>query len=149
MRRLSAVALAGLFLFAACSNSTTAGESFPPTSAQAESGSPAGGCGATPAGLAESPELPLDFPTPGGVIYTEEKVAGPSTIVKGFFAGDLGDLYQSHQDAFASAGYTVTDKEQEEDDAEVNFEGGETNGQVKLQVPCDGQVNVTITIRPD
>jgi hypothetical protein len=149
MRRVFALVVAGLFLFAACSNSTTASESFPPSSTQTESESPAGGCGATPAGLAETPELPLDFPTPGGVVYTEEKAAGPSTIVKGFFAGDLDAIYQSYQHAFASAGYTVTDKEQEEDDAEVNFEGGETNGQVKLQVPCDGQVNITITIRPD
>jgi hypothetical protein len=148
LRRLFALAVTGLFLFAACSKST-AGDSVSPTSAKTESGSPAGGCGATPTGLAEAPELPSGFPTPASVIYTEEKVAGPSTIVKGFFAGDLETIYQSYQDAFASAGYTVTDKEREEDDAEVNFEGGETNGQVKLQVACGGQVNIAITIRPE
>jgi hypothetical protein len=39
--------------------------------------------------------------------------------------------------------------EHEEDDAEVNFEGHSTTGQVKLEVECTDRTSVGLTIRPE
>jgi hypothetical protein len=107
-----------------------------------------GPCGATPTALAAAPSFPADFPTPSEVTYTATKIAGPSTIVDGFWAGDLEDAFEGYKDAFEKAGYTVTKDEKEEDDAEVNFSGGSSTGQVKLVTECEGRTSVEITVRP-
>ena len=79
----------------------------------------------------------LETPTPAA-----------SVVVEGVWAGDLDAAYQGWQDAFTGAGYTITDQEKEEDDAEVNFEGEGVNGQVRLDGECPDRTGVTITIRP-
>jgi len=50
-------------------------------------------------------------------------------------------------EAFDSAGYEVT-KDEEEDDAEVNFSGGSPTSQVKMIQRCKDRTGLTITIRP-
>ena len=104
-------------------------------------------CPPAAAELAEAPELPPRFPTPGGVTYTGAREAGPSTIVEGFHDASLENAFESYKEAFERAGYDVTNEEQERLDAEVNFAGGGTDGQVKLQV-CADRTDVSITIRP-
>ena len=106
-------------------------------------------CSAAPAAMSGQPQLPEGFPTPDGVTYTGEEEAGPSSIVEGYREGSLEDTYESYKSAFPDAGYTVTKDEKEEDDAEVNFEGGSSTGQVKLIQECSDRTSVAITIRPE
>jgi hypothetical protein len=105
-------------------------------------------CGPAPAEIANAPTLPDGFPTPDGVTYTSSRAAGPSTIVDGYRNGELDAAFEAYKDGFASAGYDVTKDEQEEDDAEVNFDGSGTDGQVKLRQECADRTTVSITVRP-
>ena len=92
--------------------------------------------------------IPEGFPIPDEMTVTDVSLSGPSVVVEGVWAGNLDTAYQGWQDAFTAAGYTVTDKEQDEHDAEVNFEGSGVNGQVRLDGECPDRTGVTITIRP-
>ena len=136
-RALRAVLAAALL--SACAGSPTGGTDSPlPTCPTA-----------APAGPSPAPELPPAFPTPAGVTYTSAERAGPSTILEGHWAGaSLGDAFEGYKRAFVEAGYQVTDEEREARDAEVNFAGGGTTGQVRLNVRCAGRLEVGITIRP-
>lgn len=106
-------------------------------------------CGDAPSALAGDPGLPADFPKPANVTYSSTEDAGPSTIVKGFWDGDVESAYEGYKSAFDDAGYEVTKDEKEADDAEVNFAGGGTDGQVKLLQECQERTSVTITARPE
>jgi hypothetical protein len=104
---------------------------------------------ADPTPMAGSPQLlPATFPTPSGVAYTAERKDGPTTIVDGFRDGDLGDLYDAYRDQLSQNGWNVTKDEHDAADAEVNFAGSSTTGQVKLLQECKERVKVTLTIRP-
>ena len=92
--------------------------------------------------------LPKDFPTPTGVTYTSEKTAGPSKIVNGYVKRDVGAAFESYKHALDGNGYTVTKDEHEDFDAEVNFSGGKSTGQVKLVQECRDRTTITITARP-
>jgi hypothetical protein len=105
-------------------------------------------CNSAPAALATAPTLPPGFPSPADLKYIDSQVAGPSTIVQGYWDGDLEEAFEGFKDAFSGAGYTVTHDEKEADDAEVNFSGGNSTGQVKLVTQCAGRTSVTITVRP-
>ena len=105
-------------------------------------------CGPAPAEIASAPKLPDGFPRPDGVTYTSSQPAGPSTIVDGYRDGELDAAFEAYKDGFESAGYDVTKDEQEEDDAEVNFAGSGTDGQVKLRQECADRTTVSITVRP-
>ena len=105
-------------------------------------------CPTAPAALDSLPELPERFPVPAGLTFTTEEQAGPSTIVEGYWESDLDEVYREYKEAFPPAGYDVTFSEEEENDAEVNFAGGDTTGQVKLERECEGRTHVKITIRP-
>ena len=97
-----------------------------------------------------TPDLPPGFPTPDIVSYTGAEEAGPSTILEGFATDDLEATFQAYVDAFPEAGYDVLDQEKEERDAEVNFAGGGTSGQVRLfTTECAERTSFSITIRPD
>ena len=107
-------------------------------------------CAEAPAALDGTPMLPEGFPTPDGVTYTAEREAGPSTIVDGYYEGGIEDAYEDYKSALDGAdGFEVTQDEQEEVDAEVNFEGGGTSGQVKLIQECEDRTSVSITARPE
>src|SRR5262249_48152969 len=113
-----------------------------------DEGEEAADCGAAPAAMTGSPQLPAQFPTPGGVTFTGQEKDGPTTKVSGHMDGDLDAAYDAWEQALdGKAGYSVTDKEKEEDDAEVNFSGHGTTGQVALK-ECSGRTNVTVTVRP-
>ena len=117
---------------------------------ESESESEAKGvCGAAPAELATQPTLPDGFPTPEGVVYTSERDAGPSHIVEGYRDGQLEEAFDAYKGAFDTAGYDVTKDEREEDDAEVNFAGGASTGQVKLLQSCEDRTSIDITVRPE
>jgi hypothetical protein len=74
----------------------------------------------------------------------------PSHVVEGYFDGEIDDAYDGYKSALEDAdGYDVTKDEQEEVDAEVNFEGGGSSGQVKLIQECEDRTSVSITARPE
>ena len=133
-------------LTAACSNggTTTTTGTTPVPSGPASSDSPCPSATALPS----PPTLPGGFPIPAGVTLTGVEQAGPSTIVSGAFTGDLDQAFEGFMTALSGAGFTIEGSEQEEDDAEIEFEGAGTNGQVRLGEECEGRVEVTITIRP-
>lgn len=107
-------------------------------------------CGAAPAAMSGAPTLlPNAFPTPGGVVYVSEKKDGPTAIVTGFKPGDLDTAFEAYKDSLSTGGFTVTKDEKEEADAEVNFSGSSTTGQVKLEQECSDRTTVKITARPD
>jgi hypothetical protein len=105
-------------------------------------------CAAAPAALAGGPKLAPGFPSPSDVIYTEDREAGPSHIVEGYWDVDIETAYEGYKDAFAGTDYSITKEEKEEDDAEVNFAGQGVSGQVKLLQLCADRTDVTITTRP-
>jgi hypothetical protein len=105
-------------------------------------------CGAAPATMAGQPTLPPKFPNPDKVTYTGVTKTGPSTIVKGYRAGELAEAVDDYQVGVGSAGYDVTKDEKEKDDAEVNFAGGSSTGQVKMIQSCKDRTSLAITIRP-
>ena len=95
-------------------------------------------------------KLPAGFPKPDAVTYHQQKTEGPSLTVDATYAGDLDAAFSSYEDAVAAANYTVTHKEKEKDDAEINYEGGGTTGQIALRDVCDtdSKLVVHITNRP-
>jgi hypothetical protein len=115
---------------------------------KAEEGGAEKECGSARAAMVGNPKLPLKFPTPDNVTYTGEKKTGPSSVVSGFREGELGDAFDAYKSAFDSAGYQLTHDEKEEDDAEVNFAGGNSTGQVKMIQSCKDRTSLAITIRP-
>jgi hypothetical protein len=115
---------------------------------KAEEGDADKECGSAPAAMAGQPTLPAKFPTPDDVTYTGQKKTGPSSVVSGYRDGELGDAFDAYKSDFDSAGYQVTDDEKEEDDAEVNFSGGNSTGQVKMVQSCKDRTSLAITIRP-
>ncbi|HJP67251.1 MAG TPA: hypothetical protein VKA30_13220 [Actinomycetota bacterium] len=140
MKRLIALAAVVGLALAACGS-----EGEEPSGGD-QGGSPAA-C-ASPTALATSPSLPPGFPTPGEVTLSGVETIGPSLRVTGRWNGDLDEAFEGFKDAFEQANFDVTFSEKEEDDAEVSFAGGGTTGQVKMTVPCEGQTDLRITIRP-
>ena len=107
-------------------------------------------CGTAPAAMSGAPTLPEAFPSPSDVVYTGASKDGPTTKVEGYWKGDLDAAFEGYKSALeGAAGYAVTKSEHEEDDAEVNFEGHATSGQVKLGVDCADRTSVGLTIRPE
>lgn len=107
-------------------------------------------CGAAPAAMSGAPTLPEAFPSPSDVVYTGASKDGPTTKVEGYWEGDLDVAFEGYKNALeGAAGYAVTKSEHEEDDAEVNFEGHASSGQVKLGVDCADRTSVGLTIRPE
>jgi hypothetical protein len=107
-------------------------------------------CGAAPTAIAQQPTLPSGFPTPSGVTYTKQSKAGPSTIVEGFRNGDLDSALEEYKSGIESAtGYAVTKDEHDAADAEVNYSGGKTTGQIALKQECKDRTTIKLTIRPE
>lgn len=107
-------------------------------------------CPPPPPALTSGPELPEGFPTPAEVTYTSERLAGPSRVVEGVITNDIESAWNDWRAAFTEApGYDVVKDELESRDAEVNFAGGGTTGQVRLVDRCEGFLNLTIVIRPE
>ena len=139
LKRLLLLMLVAMLVFAACGGDDKDSE------ASGEGGR--GECSeAAPA--ADAPGLPADFPVPGEVSLTGQTEAGPSLIIEGYFQADLEEAFPEYKEAFENSDYEITKDEQEEDDAEIFFAKGDTNGQVNMFAECDGRTKLRITIRP-
>ena len=104
-------------------------------------------CPSAPAPLTGPSGLPAGFPTPVGVVLTSTRAAGPSTVAEGYAEEDLGDVYDEWKKALGAPPWSVTKSEHESHDAEVNFAGPATSGQVRLGEACQGRTSVRITAR--
>ena len=111
-------------------------------------GKEAQACASTPTPIASPTSLPTTFPNPVSVTYTSTEALGPTQVIKGYTSTEFEDAFMKYKDAMATGGYSVTKSEKEEDDAEVNFAGHDTTGQVKLEVDCKDRTSVRLTIRP-
>ena len=60
----------------------------------------------------------------------------------------MGSAFEKYKAAFEDAGYGIPFEEREAADAEVNFDGGDTTGQVRLHSRTARRTDVSITIRP-
>jgi hypothetical protein len=106
-------------------------------------------CTSAPTPIASPTALPSTFPNPVSVTYTSVETLGPTQIIRGYTSSEFADAFEEYKDAMATGGYSVTKEEREEDDAEVNFAGNGTTGQVKLEVDCKDRTSVRLTIRPE
>jgi len=113
-----------------------------------EQGAPTEACPTASPALSTAPTLPAKFPSPSETTYTGSSKAGPSTIVEAYFGDDLDGAFSTYESAFQDAGYTLTKSEQDPRDAELDWSGGNTTGEVKMDWPCKGRTELTITIRP-
>jgi hypothetical protein len=105
-------------------------------------------CPSPRAAMSGNPSLPTGFPTPAEVTYTGQVAKGPTSVVNGYFDGDIDKAFDTYKDAFKDP-YTVGHTEKEEVDAEVEFKGSGKEGQVKLLQRCKDRTSVTLTIRPE
>jgi hypothetical protein len=112
-------------------------------------GKEAQACTSTPTPIASPTALPSTFPNPVSVTYTSVETLGPTQVFKGYTSTGFADAFAEYKGAMATGGYSVTKEEKEEDDAEVNFAGNGTTGQVKLEVDCKDRTSVRITVRPE
>jgi hypothetical protein len=150
-RALVFVVALGVLLGACGKGSSTtsaAGSVTAPTATETETESPGGGCGTEASPIAELPAAVQGFPGLGNITVTNVEVAGPSTIISGTTGADLDAVFDGFKTAFDQAGFNVTSSEKEEDDAEVNFSGHGTTGQVALKECDEDRTNVAITVRP-
>jgi hypothetical protein len=103
------------------------------------------------AALAKAPKLPSGYPKPAEVTYVSAVQAGPTLIVTGYFAAGLDEALNEYKTAVARAHYVNLKTEHDPHDAEINYAGGQTTGQIALRDECR-EANTTfvqIKSRPD
>jgi hypothetical protein len=102
--------------------------------------------------LSETPNLPPSWPQieSDKMVYTKQEMRGPTTVVEGYFNGDLQDAYDEWKKELEASGYKILFDEIEEHDSEVSWEGEGRSGQVALREECgeSDKIYVHITNRP-
>jgi hypothetical protein len=103
--------------------------------------------------LSETPNLPPSWPQieTDKMIYTKQETKGPTTIVEGYFNGDIKEAHDEWKKELEASGYKILFDELEEHDSEVSWEGEGRSGQVALREECgeSDKVYVHITNRPE
>lgn len=102
--------------------------------------------------LAEAPNLPPSWPQieTDKVTYTKQETKGPTTIVEGYFNGDLKEAHDEWKKELEASGYKILFDELEDHDSEVSWQGEGRSGQVALREECGSadKIYVHITNRP-
>ena len=91
--------------------------------------------------------LPAEFPLPdGAVVYGAERRRGGRTIVYAVVDRDVKAVLKQLQDAMMGAGFTLTEGEVEERDAESNWTGNGYTGRWAIReiAGCPEQTSVTV-----
>jgi hypothetical protein len=91
--------------------------------------------------------FPADFPLPdGAVVYGAERRSGGRTIVYAVVDRDVKAVLQQLQDGMKGAGFTLTEGEVEERDAESNWTGNGYTGRwaIREVAGCPEQTSVTV-----
>lgn len=104
----------------------------------------------TKAELTDTPDLPQGWPQMGDVTFTQQSQQGPTTVVEGYFAGDVAAAHDDFMRELEAAGFTILFDEVEENDSEVSWKGEGRSGQVALRNECGSsdKTFVHITNRP-
>ena len=104
----------------------------------------------TKSAMSSAPDLPKSWPQIENVTYTQQSQQGPTTVVEGYFAGDVKAAHDDFKRELDSAGFTILFDELEENDSEVSWKGQGRSGQVALRNECGSRdkVFVHITNRP-
>ena len=84
------------------------------------------------------------------VTYTKQETKGPTTIVEGYFNGDLKEAHDEWKKELEASGYKILFDELEDHDSEVSWQGEGRSGQVALREECGSadKIYVHITNRP-
>jgi hypothetical protein len=100
--------------------------------------------------LTQTPDFPKNWPDVVGVTYTQQSVQGPTTVVDGYFEGDLQSAHDAFKTELEASGFTILFDEIEEDDSEVSWKGKGRSGQVALRNECgdSDKMFVHVTNRP-
>jgi len=99
--------------------------------------------------LSATPKLPPSFPIVENTTLTKQSTQGPTTVVEGYWEGDLEEAHDEYVKEFEAAGYQVLFEELEDHDSEVSWKGEGRTGQVALRDDCGGdKLYVHITNRP-
>ena len=96
--------------------------------------------------------FPSDFPLPDGAkVYATEERSGGRTIVYAVVDTDEKDVLKVMQTAVPDAGYTLTEGEVEERDAESNWKGNGYTGRWAIReiAGCTEQSSVTVLSAKD
>jgi hypothetical protein len=104
----------------------------------------------TKSALSEAPDLPKGWPEMGEVTYTQQSDQGPTTVVEGYFDGDIEAAHDDFKRELEDAGFTILFDELEEHDSEVSWKGQGRSGQVALREECGSsdKIYVHVTNRP-
>jgi hypothetical protein len=102
--------------------------------------------------LAKAPNLPQSWPQieADKVTYTKQETKGPTTIVEGYFNGDIKEAHDEWKKELEASGYKILFDELEDHDSEVSWQGEGRSGQVALREECGStdKIYVHITNRP-
>jgi hypothetical protein len=96
--------------------------------------------------------FPSDFPLPDGAkVYATEERSGGRTIVYAVVDTDEKDVLKVMQTDVPKAGYTLTEGEVEERDAESNWKGNGYTGRWAIReiAGCTEQTSVTVLSAKD
>jgi hypothetical protein len=96
--------------------------------------------------------FPSDFPLPDGAkVYATEERSGGRTIVYAVVDTDEKDVLKVMQTDVPDAGYTLTEGEVEERDAESNWKGNGYTGRwaIREVAGCPSQTSVTVLSAKD
>jgi hypothetical protein len=99
-----------------------------------------------------TPNLPPSWPQieTDKMTYTKQETKGPTTIVEGYFNGDIKEAHDEWKKELGASGYQILFDELEDHDSEVSWQGEGRSGQVALREECGSadKIYVHITNRP-
>jgi len=102
--------------------------------------------------LSAAPNLPPSWPQieTDKLTYTKQETKGPTTIVEGYFNGDIKEAHDEWKKELQASGYKILFDELEDHDSEVSWQGEGRSGQVALREECGSadKIYVHITNRP-
>ena len=102
--------------------------------------------------LSQAPNLPPSWPQieTDKMVYTKQEEKGPTTIVEGYFNGDITEAHDEWKKELQASGYKILFDELEDHDSEVSWQGEGRSGQVALREECGSadKIYVHITNRP-
>jgi hypothetical protein len=106
----------------------------------------------TGSAMAKAPNLPPSWPQieTDKMTYTKQETKGPTTIVEGYFNGDIKEAHDEWKKELGASGYKILFDELEDHDSEVSWQGEGRSGQVALREECGSadKIFVHITNRP-
>jgi hypothetical protein len=88
--------------------------------------------------LSAAPDLPASFPQieADKLTYTRQSKKGPTSVVEGYFNGDVKEAHDEFEKELKAVGYTLLFNELEDHDSEISWKGEGRTGQVAMREEC-------------